>query len=321
MRSDFGALPNGGSVDLFTLKSGDMLVQLTNYGARIVSVVKGGADLVYGPKSLSSFLTDTCYCGAICGRVANRIKDGQFYLRGKLYKVAVNNGPNHLHGGTVGYDQRLWTVKETTESRLVLELYSEDGEEGYPGNLQVVATYVLQEDTLELTIDAVCDTDTLVNLTNHVYWNLAAAGTIDGHVLQVNATAFTPKDSSGIPTGAILPVEKTVFDLNEPTTLGERNAPPYHEVADGFDHNYVVPVTAGMKTVAVLSYLGNGHEVKLSTDAPGLQVYTGEYLPAPRAGIALEPQGFPNAINVPHFPTVIVRPKTLARRKIAWSVR
>lgn len=317
----FGTLPDGRSIELFELCSDQLRVSITNYGGRIISVLKEGSELVYGPKTVETLAKDTCYCGAICGRVANRIAKGEFSLDGNFHQLAVNNPPNHLHGGNVGFDSKIWEVQEATPSKLVLTLSSPDGEENYPGTLEVVATYILQGSTLELLLEAYTnDTPTIVNLTNHVYWNLAGQGKVDDHTLEVRATAYTPKDDTGIPDGRILPVDGTAFDLKKAAVLKERNSQAHPEIAGGYDHNYVLPSEEGDQVAAVLRCPATNTKLIVATDAPGLQVYTGEYLPDPRGGIALEAQGFPNAVNTPHFPSVILRPGHSTTRLIAWTI-
>ena len=171
----YGTTPDGLDFELFTLSRGDLTVQITNYGARLLRVVRDGVDLLYGPKSPEELLADDCYCGAVCGRVANRIAGGSFELDGRRYQLAVNNGPNHLHGGTIGFNARIWSVEQADESRLVLTLLSPDGEEGYPGTVRVRAVYSLGEQGLSLDLEADTDAPTLLNLTNHAYWNLSGS--------------------------------------------------------------------------------------------------------------------------------------------------
>ncbi|WPX41088.1 aldose epimerase family protein [Akkermansia sp. N21116] len=319
--ASFGTLPDGRSVDIHELKSDLLSVRITNYGGRIISVCKDGIDMTCGPKTFDAMLRDTCYCGAICGRVANRIEKGKFSLDGNSHQLAVNNAPNHLHGGLEGFDSKIWDIQEATDKKLVLTLHSSDGEENYPGNLEIVATYRLEETTLELKLEAyTTDIPTIVNLTNHVYWNLNGNGTIDNHTLEVRATAYTPKDDTGIPDGRILPVVHTPFDLRKPGLLGECNSPANPEIAGGYDHNYVLPSEGGEQVAAILRCPASGRKMVIATDAPGLQVYTGDYLPQPRHGIALEAQGFPNAINIPHFPSIVLRPGQSALRTITWTL-
>jgi aldose 1-epimerase len=300
---------------IYTLKSDELTVGITNFGARVLSFIYQGTDCLYGPKTLEDLPADTCYCGSICGRVANRIAGGTFELDGKTYELAVNNGPNHLHGGLKGFSDMPWVVEESSDSRLVLSLVSPDGQENYPGTVNVRAIYTLEGRRLTLQLEAETDAPTLLNLTNHAYWNLNAAGTVDTHCLQVNATAYTPMVAN-IPTGVIAPVEGTLYDLRRPACLGERNAAG--AIEGGYDDNYVLPTAGGVKVAAVLT---NGRRtLRVLTDAPGLQVYTGDYLPLKRGGVALEAQNFPDSPHNPHFPSIELRPGQTYARTIAWEI-
>lgn len=297
------------------LSNPELSVELTNFGARLVRFTYQGTDCLYGPKTAAELLADTCYCGSICGRVANRIAGGRFELDGVEYALAVNNGPNHLHGGLSGFSDKLWTVEEADEAHAVLSLLSPDGEENYPGNVLVRAVYTLEGRALTLALTATTDAPTLLNLTNHAYWNLSGQGTVDNHLLQVKANAYTPMVAN-IPTGSIVPVAGTLYDLTSPALLGQRNAAD--AVAGGYDDNYVLPTEQGIKSVALLT---NGRcTLRLSTDAPGLQVYTGDYLPLPRGGVALEAQNFPDSPHHPHFPSIVLRPGQTYARSIVWEI-
>ena len=298
---------------VYTLKGDGLEVQVTDYGARLLAFCRDGVNMLYGPTHPADIPADTCYCGSICGRVANRIAGGSFELDGKSYQLAVNNGPNHLHGGKVGFDSRMWKVETVSDDRLALFLYSPSGEEGYPGVVEVRAVYSVMGSELTLELEARSDEPTLLNLTNHAYWNLNGDGTIDGHRLQVLADAYTPMVEN-IPTGHIVPVADTLYDLRSPAVLGER----YAALGAGYDDNYVLPATNDMRDAAVLT---NGkHTLILSTDAPGLQVYTGDYLPLPRGGVALEAQNFPDSPHHSHFPSIVLRPGEIYRRRIAWKI-
>ena len=301
--------------EIYTLKTPELVVRITNYGARVLNCEYQRTDCLYGPKTLEELPEDTCYCGSICGRVANRIAGGSFVLDGKEYTLAVNNGPNHLHGGLKGFSDMPWQVETVTETQLVLSLGSPDGQEGYPGTVSVRAIYTVEGRRLTLQMEATTDAPTLLNLTNHAYWNLTGSGTIDAHCLQVNATAYTPMVAN-IPTGYIAPVAGTLYDLRKPAALGERNAPD--AISGGYDDNYVLPAVAGVKLAAVLT---NGRRtLRVLTDAPGLQVYTGDYLPLKRGGVALEAQNYPDSPHHPHFPSIELRPGELYKRTIAWEV-
>ena len=301
--------------EIYTLSSDTLKVRVCNIGARVLSFEYDGVDMLYGPKNAEELQADTCYCGAICGRVANRIAGGLFVLDGKEYSLAVNNGPNHLHGGLKGFSDLPWTVESASPTQLVLILESPDGDEGYPGTVKVQAIYTLAGNCLTLEMKAESDAPTLLNLTNHAYWNLNGSGTMDDHLLMVNASAYTPMVAN-IPTGTILPVDGTLYDLTSPACLGERNAPD--AIAGGYDDNYVLPTAPGVKRVATLT---NGkYTLHLATDAPGLQVYTGDYLPLKRGGVALEAQNFPDSPHNPHFPSIELRPGQIYARTIEWSI-
>lgn len=298
-----------------TLVSPELSVELTNFGARLVRFIYQGTDCLYGPKTAESLLADTCYCGSICGRVANRIAGGRFELDGETYELAVNNGPNHLHGGLSGFSDKLWAVEEADETHAVLSLVSPDGEENYPGEVRVRAVYTLEGRALKLELTGTTDAPTLLNLTNHAYWNLGGQGTVDNHLLQVKASAYTPMEAN-IPTGCMIPVAGTLYDLTAPALLGQRNAAD--ALAGGYDDNYALPAEPGIKPAALLT---NGRRtLRLSTDAPGLQVYTGDYLPLPRGGVALEAQHFPDSAHQPHFPSIVLRPGQRYARTIIWEI-
>ncbi len=308
-----GTTSTGQPIEAFDLKSEQLSVRVTNFGARLLSVVQGGTDCLYGPKTAEELLADTCYCGAICGRVANRIAGGRFELGGREYSLATNNGPNCLHGGNVGFDSRLWEVEESGEDKVVLSLVSPDGEEGFPGTVTLRATYALDGNRLILTMEAETDAHTLLNLTNHAYWNLCGEGTVDNHELCVKASAYTPMVAN-IPTGRVEPVAGTPYDLNSPASLGGR----YALLGAGYDDNFALPTALILEDAAVLT--AGGRTLRVMTDAPGMQVYTGDYLPLPRGGVALEAQSFPDSPHHPHFPTIELYPGEVYCRSILWEL-
>lgn len=323
----WGMTPEGEAIILYTMRNDKGAeVKISNFGAAIVSVTMPDregrmADVVLGYKHPEGYFFDGAASGKSVGRCANRIASGRMTIEGKEYSLEVNNGPNHLHGGIQGFDSKVWQVQEAGRNTLVLTLHSADGEENYPGNLEVVATYTVVEETLHLRLEAYADAATIVNLTNHAYWNLSGKPTIDSMTLEVRASAYTPVDATNIPDGRILPVEGTDFDLRKAALLGERNSAAHPDTAAGLDHNYVLDSEPGDKIAAILLDPESRHRLIVATDAPGLQVYTGEYLPQARQGIALEAQGFPNAVNTPHFPSVILRPGQSSTRSITWTVR
>ncbi len=311
-----GGVLGAASVQFYELRNGVVDARISNYGARLVALNYKGRDIVYGPKTPQGLLSDTCYCGAVCGRVANRIAGAEFTLDGHPYKLFANDGCNHLHGGKVGFSHRLWRVEEFREAEcLSLSLVSPVGEEGYPGQVTVRLTYSIHGARLELRVTATTTEKTLLNLTNHVYWNMRGSGTIDDHLLSVDAEEYTPM-LDHIPTGERKHVVHTPYDLRRGVTLGAL----YREMGAGLDDNYVLSdaPAGGVRTAARLSYDGVGLE--LSTDAPGLQVYTGDGLsPLPRGGIALEPQAWPDAPHKPHFPSITLAPGQTYERFISWT--
>ncbi len=313
MTTTIGTTAAGEAILAFDLQSAQLRVRITNFGARLLSVVHGGVDCLYGPKTGESLLADTCYCGAICGRVANRIAGGRFELAGKEYSLATNNGSNCLHGGNIGFDSRLWELEEAGEQKLVLTLTSPDGEEGFPGTVTLRATYTLDDNRLILTMEAETDAHTILNLTNHAYWNLCGEGTVDNHELSVKASAYTPMVAN-IPTGRVEPVAGTPYDLNAPASLGER----YALLGGGYDDNFALPTALILEDAAVLA--AGGRTLRVMTDAPGMQVYTGDYLPLPRGGVALEAQSFPDSPHHPHFPTIELYPGEVYCRSILWEL-
>lgn len=330
----FGVLPSGDSVHVYTLTNSDGIeVRAIDYGGIILSLKtpdKNGkiGDIVLGYDSLAGYLKETPYFGAIIGRYGNRIAGGRFTLDGKTYKLAQNNGPNALHGGKVGFDKILWKAepfKSDTASGIVFTHTSKDGDEGYPGNLQVKVTYTLSNSN-ELTFDYLATTDkaTPVNLTQHSYFNLTGDASRDilGHMLALNADNFTPIDSTLIPTGDVRPVVSTPFDFRSPAVVGARIAEKDDQLknAGGYDHNFVVNRSgAGLIHAARLTDPGNGRQVDVYTTEPGIQLYSGNFLDGKITGkggvkyekhwgICLETQHFPDSPHNPQFPNTILKP-------------
>ena len=316
------ACGSGGSfsrqgMQIYTLGNDVARVRIANYGARLLAFEYGGRDVVYGPKTADAVLKDTCYCGAICGRVANRIAGASLTIGDKEYRLYANDGENHLHGGRIGFSHRYWKVEKHQSDVLELTLESPSGEEGYPGHVRVRAVYRLQNARLSLTMEADTTECTALNLTNHVYWNLLGEGRIDDLSLSVAAESYTPM-AQHIPTGEILPVQGTLYDLRSPVQLGKL----LHEMGEGLDDNYALPHgvdSGGVQRVACLK--GGGLRMELSTDAPGLQVYTGDWLSErPRGGIALEAQGWPDAPHHPDFPSIMLDPGEVFTRTVVWQL-
>lgn len=314
---------------------------ITNYGARWVSMlipVQGGhiKDVVIGFDSIQGYLNSTeAYYGATVGRYANRIAKGKFTLEGKEYTLATNNPPNHLHGGLRGFHDVVWQVENQTTNSLTLSYISQDGEEGYPGRLTVKVVYHLTEDNeMQLTFEATTDKATVVNLTNHAYFNLngQGSGTILDHKLQINADAYTPIDSTSIPTGVIESVEGTAFDFKEEMRIGERINEPTEQLTNGtgYDHNFVLNKSDNdYLLAAVATGDESGIRMEVFTTEPGIQLYTGNFMnnenvlkggltDGRREGFCLETQHFPDSPNQPNFPSVVLRAGEVYRTKTGF---
>jgi len=327
----FGKTPSGETVDLYTLTNGrGMEATISTYGGVVVSLIvpdrTGTAgDVVLGFDNFEGYLKSPPYFGAIIGRYGNRIAHGKFTLDGVEYTLAKNNGENSLHGGNRGFDKRLWTVKSSSGQSLVLAYLSKDGEEGYPGNLATTVTYTLTDNN-ELRIDyaATTDKDTVLNLTNHSYFNLAGQGEGDvlGHQVTIHADRFTPVDKTLIPTGELRNVEGTPFDFRQPHAIGERinSGDEQLTLGGGYDHNFVLNrAGAGLELAATVSEPKTGRVLEVFTTEPGVQFYTGNFLDGTltgkggkvygrRSAFCLETQHFPDSPNKPDFPSVVLKP-------------
>lgn len=337
----YGATGNGGYADLFTLTNDQGIsVTLTNYGGIITSLHtpdrNGEAgDIVLGYEKLEDYLARNPFFGCLVGRFGNRIANGKFTLKGKSYSLAQNNGQNHLHGGQVGFDKVLWAAEpfSTPDSVGVKLTYtSADGEEGYPGNLAVTVVYTLDNDNaFQIEYGATTDQTTIVNLTNHTYYNLAGKGDILDHVMQLNADYFTPVSSALIPTGELQPVAGTPFDFRKPVRIGERIEQDDEQLkfGKGYDHNYVINGAAGeLRRAAFVSEPTSGRTLEVLTTQPGVQFYSGNMLPdltgkggQPykfRDGFCLETQHFPDAPNQPTFPSATLEPGERYSETTVW---
>lgn len=326
-KSHFGLTPEGDSVALYTLKNEkDYVVKITSYGGIITEIHTPDRDgkmgnITLGFDNLEQYLGGHPYFGALVGRFANRIANARFSLDGEEYQLAVNNGNNALHGGIRGFDKVNWEVDVIsceTRAALKLSYFSPDGEEGYPGNLKVTVIYELLMDQLFITYEAETDKATVVNLTNHAYFNLAGEGSILDHVLYVNASRYTPSNDELIPTGELLNVEGTPFDFRKPTVIGDR-IEAVGGTPVGYDHNYIIDGSAGEKTLAAkIMDPKSGRSLEVSTTEPGVQFYSGNFLDGSLvsrgisyeqyAGMCLETQHFPDSPNQPDFPTTVLRP-------------
>jgi aldose 1-epimerase len=330
-REPFGKLADGRAVERFTLTNAHgMEVQAITYGGIITSLKvpdRAGkmADVVLGFDSLDGYLTNAPFFGAIIGRYGNRIAKGQFTLDGHTATLVKNNGPNHLHGGTKGFDKQLWTAEPVAgKNAVVFTRTSPDGEEGYPGTLKVRVTYTLTDaNALVVDYEATADKATPVNLTQHSYFNLAGdgAGDILGHELLINADRYTPVDDTLIPTGELAPVQGTPFDFRTATAIGARinQDNPQLKNGKGYDHNFVLNRKgAGPSLAARAVEPKSGRTLEVTTTEPGMQFYSGNFLDgvkgksghvyALRTGFCLETQHFPDSPNQPKFPSTILRP-------------
>lgn len=329
----FGKLPDGTSVDIYTLRNSKGLqVEITNYGGAVVAIRTPDrrgrmADIALGFDDLSGYLADTSYFGALIGRYANRIAGGSFKLNGVEYTLAKNNGPNHLHGGVRGFDKVVWQAREAALPdgvSLELTYLSKDAEEGYPSNLTVTATYILSNSNeLRIEYAATTDKETIVNLTHHSYFNLAGAGAGDvlNHVVKINADRFTPVDETLIPTGELKSVKGTPFDFNLGLTIGLRINQTDEQLVlgKGYDHNFVLSKLGKELSLAANVYEPvSGRVLEMWTTEPGMQLYTGNFLDnvrgkagkvyVRRGGFCLEAQHFPDSPNKPAFPSTVLKP-------------
>jgi aldose 1-epimerase len=338
----FGQLADGQAVTIYTLKNArGVEARISNYGGIVVSLLvpdRQGqfGDVVLGYDTLAGYLKETPYFGCLVGRYGNRIAKGKFTLNGQTYTLATNNGPNALHGGLKGFDKVLWNARPyQSPAGPALELHyrSRDGEEGYPGNLDVTATYTLTRDNA-LRLDYVATTDkaTVLNLTQHSYFNLAGQGDILGHVVQLNASKFTPVDSTLIPTGELKPVDGTPFDFRRPTAIGARinQDDPQLKFGGGYDHNWVISQKPGELTLqARVTEPTTGRVLEVLSTEPGLQFYTGNFLDGTITGkggrvyqfrnaFCMEPQHYPDSPNQPNFPSVVLSPGQTYRNTIVY---
>ena len=334
----FGKLQDGTTVDLYTLtNSKGMQASVTNFGATLVALKtpdRSGklADVVLGYSTPAEYQKGTFFFGGTIGRYANRIARGQFKLDGKTYHLPINDGPNSLHGGTTGFNKRVWTAKEITgsnEPAVQFTYLSPDGEEGYPGNLNVEVTYTLRDDnSLQIAYRATTDKDTVVNLTNHSYFNLGGEGSGDilGHQLTLHADRFTPIDASLIPTGELRAVKGTPFDFTKSTPIGARIDQDNQQLkfGKGYDHNWVLNAgeSETPQEAAEVYDPASGRVLTILTTQPGVQFYSGNFLDGTvhgksgkpythRSGLCLETQHFPDSPNHPKFPSTVLKPNQI----------
>jgi aldose 1-epimerase len=327
----FGKLPDGTPVEIFTLSDGKYEARIATYGGVVVSLKvpdRNGkvADVVLGFDDVDGYVTNfngpsDAFFGALIGRYANRIAHGSFTLDGRKYSLPLNNGENSLHGGPHGFNNVVWKAKPLANG-VELSYLSKDGEAGYPGNLSAVVRYTLVGAELRIEYSATTDQDTVVNLTNHSYFNLAGQGDILNQQLTLRASRFTPVDAGLIPTGELKSVESTPFDFRKPTAVGARinaNDEQLH-LGRGYDHNWVLDSGGGKLAEAAEVYdPGSGRVLKVSTDQPGIQFYSGNFLDGSikgkggkplefRSALCLETQHFPDSPNHPDFPSAELKP-------------
>ena len=324
MKREFGRLTDGSTAYLYTLRFGGLEAQITDLGATVYRLYAPDAagkmaDVVLGFDKPEDYIESGTFFGTVVGRNSNRTKEGKFILNGKAYQMGVNDGKNNLHSGPDYFKNRLWNVESVTDRSICLSLFSPDGDQGFPGNANIRVTYTLEENsTLAVTYDAICDQDTVFNLTNHSYFNLC------GHekpekamdmLLCMPARFFTAADSESIPTGECRPVDGTPMDFRTPKPIGRDIHKDYDALLlqGGYDHNF----DAGINPCAILSDPVSGRTMTVITDCPGIQFYSGNFLKGEigkdgisysrRGGICLETQYFPNALNEPTWPQPITK--------------
>ncbi|GAA1606170.1 galactose mutarotase [Kribbella sancticallisti] len=334
-KDPFGTTPEGVKVEVYTFTNGRVTISMLTWGATIQRVEtpdrRGRTENIsLGFDNLPDYAALSPYFGSTIGRYGNRIAKGRFTLDGQTYQIPVNNGENALHGGTIGFDKKVWKAKVVQTDKAVgvaFSYVSPDGEMGFPGELTTTVTYTLDKrDNLRIDYRAtVAGKATVVNLTNHVYFNLAGegSGSIDGHVLQLNAPSYTPVDAGLIPTGEIAPVAGTPFDFNKPTRIGKRirDDHPQLVIGRGYDHNFVLGKadSDGLRFAARFWEPEEGRTVTVHTTEPGAQFYSGNFLDGTFQGIgnksyrqgdafAFETQHFPDSPNQPNFPSTVLRP-------------
>jgi galactose mutarotase-like enzyme len=334
----FGRMPDGRDVRLLTIgEEPGPVVEVLTLGATVHRLVVTCGDgerrnVVLGHPDVEERLASGDYIGGTIGRYANRIAGGRFTLGGREVEVRTHDRGNSLHGGPEGFDVRLWDVESHTADELVLSLTSPDGDQGFPGTVTAKVRYQVEGDSVRVTMEGTTDATTVVNLTNHAYFNLdgEGAGTIDDHELLVEADDFTPVDATGIPLGGHEPVAGTPFDFRTAAAIGPAIRAEHPQVAEarGIDHNYVVR-GSGFRRAAMLTSPTTRTAVELWSDQPGLQVYTGNFLDGTRRsttggrysqgdGVALEPQLFPDSPHHPEWPSAVLRPGETYAAHLEW---
>jgi aldose 1-epimerase len=341
-KASFGKIPDGTPVDIYTLRNANGVeARICTYGGIVVSLKtpdRNGklGDVVLGYDNLDGYVKNNPFFGCFVGRYGNRIAGGKFTLDGKTYTLATNNGPNHLHGGIKGFDKAVWKAQLVSGPHggaLEMRYTSKDGEEGYPGNLSVTALYTLTDDNgLRLDYTATTDKPTVVNLTQHSYYNLAGGSDILGHEVMIVADKFTPVDATLIPTGELRQVKGTPLDFTTPTKIGARINTPDEQLklGNGYDHNFVLNKSAGKLGLAARVYEPtSGRVMEVLTTEPGMQLYSGNFLDGSitgkggwvykqRSAFCMEPQHFPDSPNKPGFPSTVLRPGETYKNTIVY---
>lgn len=316
----FGKTPSGEEVYTYEIKNGNTVVTIANYGARVLSLVYKGVSCVCGFNTLESLLNDGDYHGSIAGRYANRIKDGVFTLNGVTYTLNKNEkGRTHLHGGNVGFSDRVWELDRSSENSVTLKLVSEDGDEGYPGTLTLFVTYTLENDSLSIDYDATSDKDTIINLTNHMYFNIGGVGceSVTEQTLTMYASAIAEVDEYLIPTGRLLPTKGGAFDFNTPKKLGKDIEADDVQIkyGGGYDHGFVLSQGS---PAAILHSDKTGITMTVHTTEGGIQMYSANFMTADNpffghikqerfGAVCLECNKLPDSPNRPEFPSCVLK--------------
>ena len=326
--SPFGTLADGRRVDAWDLGgAGRLAVRVLTYGARIAGIhvptPSGLRCVTLDLPTLDAYATSPAYLGAVVGRVGNRVANGRFPLEGRTVRVSVNTGPNMLHGGKVGFDRAVWRA-ERADRALVLTHESPDGDQGFPGCLVASVRYAVDGLALVIEYTATADAPTVVNLTNHAYFNLGGGGDVLDHDLTIAADRFTPTDATQIPTGELRPVAGTPFDFRAPHAIGGRigDADVQLRIGQGYDHNFVLADSPRAEPAFAARARAGGVAMELLTTEPGVQFYSGNYLPEAglplRSAFCLETQHFPDAPNHPGFPSIELRPGQTRRSRTIY---
>lgn len=316
----FGTLPSGTQASLYTIENGHLRAAFTDLGAALVSLCVNNVDIVLGYDTAMDYHQNPGFLGAIVGRNANRIKNAQFCLNGTTYSLTANSGPNNIHSGLNFYNRRIWDITAHTDNSIRFSLFSPDGDQGFPGNTQISVTYTLRDNQLSICYEVLSDQDTVCNLTNHSYFNLYGHQHPDlaaCQTLLVNAEAVSATDENNLPTGEMCSVADSPLDFRKPAPLSQ-GLPPLHPALlyqKGYDHNYALQ----QKTAAVLCCPDSGLTMTVTTDCPGLQVYTANYLNVvgkngvaygPHSAVCLETQFFPDSVNHPHWRQPFIKANT-----------